>query len=402
LKGLKGLLGEGRGRLKLYDVLIGGQIAFTLFLLAAAGVFIRSHHETMMTGPGYETRSVLIPRLYLRNNPSLLPHSWRAFHDALTQRLQSVPGVQSVAYASAQPSFDPPEFVQIQFAGQPVRQATINHVSPEFFSVLGIPILRGRGLRETDSSCEKTDCRVVVSQEFVNEFLPADSPLGKTMRTPDGYTLDIVGVARDTSSVYHGQVDAPLIYSPWNPEAGFYSPLIRFKGDATAMTQAMTGALRQNYPGAAVAVQTIQSRIDLVVNGFWHLEVAVVILGVLAVLLAIIGIYGVVGFNVSRRSQEMGIRIAMGAQKVDIYEAVLRSNVLSIGMGILIGAMLMSAGAWVLSRAFARAPFMPLNASDPVVFATMPIVVIAVAVLAMFVPARRATACDAVEVLRQE
>jgi predicted permease len=385
------------------DLLIAGQVAASLFLLVGAGLFLRAHHQMMARGPGYDTRQVLIPSLSLRD-PREFPQSWRTFHSVLTQRLQAVPGVQSVAYASEQASSGEGEarVESVQLAGRSMRHVHINEVSPEFFATLGIPILGGRGLQETDSACGRTVCRVVVSEEFVKEFITTEDPLGVSLRTSKGATLEVVGVARDTSSALHGRPDSPLIYEPWAPDAEPYAPIVRFSGDAVAVGQAVTAMLRRSYPGAYLDVRTIQSEIDANLDGFWHLEVLTAILGGVAVTLAIIGIYGVISFTVTRRTQEIGVRVALGGQNTDIYAAVIKPNLRPIIVGMIVGESLALTGAWILSRVLERNPFMPMRPNDPVTFAAVPILIAAAALVACYVPARRASRVNPTIALRYE
>jgi predicted permease len=403
LKGRRNLLGGKGKEFSFRDLLIAGQVAASLFLLVGAGIFLRAHHQMIAVGPGYETRQVLIPSLSLRDSHEF-PQSWRRFHSMLTQRLQAVLGVQSVAYASGQPSNDEgePRIENVQLAGQATRQVHVNEVSPEFFATLDIPILGGRGLQETDSPCGRTVCQVVVSEEFVKEVMAPEDPLGMTLRTSKGATLEIVGVARDTSSALHGLPDSPLIYEPWAPDAGPYAPIVRFSGDSVAVGQAVTAALREDYPGAYVDVRTIQSEIDGNLNSFWHLEVLIAILGGVAVILAIIGIYGVISFAVSRRTQEIGVRVALGARNKDIYSTVIKSNVRPTVAGMIVGESLALTGAWILSRVLERNPFMPLRSNDPVAFMAVPILVATAALFACYVPARRAARVDPNVALKYE
>jgi predicted permease len=403
LKGRRNPLGGTGKGLSFRDLLIAGQVAASLFLLVSAGIFLRAHHQMIAAGPGYETRQILIPSLSLRDSHEF-PQSWRAFHRVLTQRLQAVPGVQSVAYASEQPSNSEgePNSENVQLAGRTMRHVHVNEVSPEFFATLDIPILGGRGLQETDSACGRTVCQVVVSEEFVKEVMASEDPLGRTLRTSKGDTLEVVGVARDTSSALHGRPDSPLIYEPWAPDAGLYAPIVRFSGDSVAVGQAVTRVLREGYPGAYVDVRTIQSEIDANLSGFWHLEVLIAILGGVAVALAIIGIYGVISFAVSRRTQEIGVRIALGARNKDIYCAVIKSNVRPIIAGMVVGESLALTGAWILSRVLERNPLMPLRSNDPVAFTSVPILVAAAALVACYVPARRAARVDPTVALKYE
>jgi predicted permease len=401
LKGCRRRLGGTTKGLSLGALLIAGQVAASLFLLVGAGLFVRAHQQMMAAGPGYETRQVLIPSLFLRD-PHVFPQSWRAFHNTLTQQLEAVPGVQSVAYANAQPSYNEPRPENVQFAGQAMSQVHLNEISPEFFATLGIPILRGRGLLETDSACGRSVCHVVVSEEFVKEVMPREDPLGKTLRSSNGAILEVVGVARDTSSALHGHADSPLIYAPWAPDAGPYAPLVRFSGKADIAWRAVATVLRENYPGAYVEVRTIQSWIDANLDGFWHLEVLIGILGGAAVTLAILGIYSVISFAVSRRTQEIGVRVALGARKIDVCRAVIQSCGRPIIAGMIVGESLAVTGAWILSRVLEGNPFMPLRSNDPVAFTVVPILVAAAALVACWVPARRAMRVDPMAALRYE
>jgi predicted permease len=403
LKGRRNLLGGTGKESSFRDLLIAGQVAASLFLLVGAGLFLRTHHQMIAASPGYETRQVLIPSLIFRDSHEF-PQSWRTFHGILTQRLHGVLGVQSVAYASEQPSNDEgePRSESVQLTGRTMRQVHLNEVSPEFFATLGIPILRGRGLQETDPACGKTACHVVVSEEFVRQVMLPEDPLGMTLRTSKGATLEVVGVARDTSSALHGRPDSPLIYEPWDPDAGPYAPIVRFSGDAVPVTQAVTAVLRESYQGAYLDVRTIQSEIDANLNGFWQLEMLIAILGAVAVTLAIIGIYGVVSFAVTRRTQEIGIRVALGARNRDIYGAVIKANVRPIIAGMTVGESLALTGAWILSRVLEHNPFMPMRSNDPAAFAATPILVAAAALVACYVPARRAASVDPTVALKYE
>jgi predicted permease len=403
LKGRRNLLGGCGVIFPFRDLLIAGQVAASLFLLVGAGLFLRTHHQMIVASPGYETRQVLIPSLFLRDTHEF-PQSWRTFHSMLTQRLQAVPGVQSVAYASEQPSNGEgePRSEHVQLAGQTIHRVNVNEVSPELFTTLGIPILVGRGLQETDSPCGRSVCQVVVSEEFVKKVTAPEDPLGMTLRTSKGATLEIVGVARDTSSALHGLPDSPLIYEPWAPDAGPYAPIVRFSGDSIAVGQAVTAVLRAGYPGAYVDVRTIQSEIDGNLSGFWHLEVLIAILGGVAVTLAVIGIYGVISFAVSRRTQEIGVRVALGARNKDIYSAVIKSNLRPIVAGMVVGESLALTGGWILSRVLEHNSFMPLRSNDPVAFTAVPILVAAAALFACYVPARRAARVDPTVALKYE
>ena len=177
---------------------------------------------------------------------------------------------------------------------------------------------------------------------------------------------------------------------------------MRFSGDAEAVWRAVAVVLRENYPSAYVEVRTIQSWIDSNLNGMWRDEVLITILGGVALTLAIIGIYGVISFAISRRTQEIGVRVALGARDSDIYGTVIKSSARPIFAGMIAGEFLALTGAWILSRLLERNPFAPLRSNDPIAFTVVPILVATVALVACYVPARRAMRVDPMVALRYE
>jgi predicted permease len=402
LKGRRNLLGGARGGARLRGLLIGAQVALSFVLLAGAGLCVRTYLRMSATDPGFETRQILAIWHWRLNQAEPLEYGY-AFYRSFAQRVEGLPGVQGVAYSRRMPFYpgNPPQ-VQLQTGGQGLRQAELNSVSPNYFTALGIPIVRGRALGEADPHCGMGSCPVVISQRLAREFWPGANPLGQTLRTPQGAVLEVVGVARDTSSRQVGGADSPLIYLPWNPDDGSYIPLVRFAGEAAELSRAAIITFRELMPGAGAEAWTLQSRIDLFVESFRRMELLVGLLGALAVALAVIGIYGVVSFAVSQRTKELGIRIALGARSRDIYSTILKTGVRPIVVGLLIGLLL----AWAMASALARsilqsAPF-KLDSLDPLAFAGAAALLAAVAVAAMIGPARRATRVDPMLALREE
>jgi hypothetical protein len=279
----------------------------------------------------------------------------------------------------------------------------MNWVSPGFFATLGIPIVRGRALREVDPPCGRDGCSVIVSEELARRFWPGGDPIGKELRNPRGARFEVVGVARDVVTQHIGMQDDPMIYLPWVPNEGpvYYSPLVRFTGDGAAMAHAVTAAIRAMSPELSIEARTIQSWMDENLEMFRKLETLTTLLGGIAVALAVMGIYGVVSFAVSQRTKEVGIRIALGARKRDIYGAVLGAGARPIASGLLVGLSLGLAGASALARGLQNAP-VAVNTHDPFTFAAAATLLVAVALAAMLGPARRATRVDPMLALREE
>lgn len=402
LKGRRSFFGNATGSMRLRGLLVGAQVAMSFTLLVGTGFFIRTYRQMATADPGFNTRQVFTTRQWLRDQ--VPPQgSWAAFHRTQAQQIETLPGVQSVAYASRLP-FAPggPPTVTLQFSGQAARQVAYNVISPEFFTTLGIPLASGRAFQESDPFCGKA-CPVVVTQELARQFWPGQNPLGQTLQLSRGELLEVVGVARDTSTQRIGEPDEPLIYFRWNPNAGPLAPLVRFTGDEGTLALAVTAKVRETVPSAEVKTETVQAAIDFQLENVRKYGTLIVILGALAVFLAVIGIYGVVSFAVSQRTKEMGIRIALGAQNRDIYGAVLACSVRPIAVGLLIGIALAFGAGTALSRMLRmlRAPF-AMNAYDPLAYVIAAILFLTVALVAMVGPARRAVNVDPMAALREE
>ncbi len=401
LKGRQPLFGGARGASWLRSLLIGAQVASSLVLLIGAGLFTRAYQRMSGAAPGYETRQVISARMYAQGNVPARG-SRPGFNRALAQRLEALPGVQSVAFANQQPLAGAGLF-DVQIPGQATRKVAMNRVSPGFFDTLGIPIVRGRAPREGDSPCGREACSVIVSEELAQRFWPGADPIGKELRNPRGYRYEVVGVARDVATQSVGRPDDPMIYLPWFPNDGpiYYSPLVRFTGDGAAMAHAVTGAIRAMSPELSIEARTIQSWMDEHLEMFRKLETLTALLGAMAVALAVMGIYGVVSFAISQRAKEIGIRIALGASKRDIYGAVLGAGARPIASGLLLGLSLALAGASALARGLQNAPF-AMNTHDPFAFTAAAALLAAVALAAMLGPARLATLVDPIQALREE
>jgi predicted permease len=404
IKGRQSMPGGGKGSW-LYGLLIGAQVALSFFLLCGAGLFVSVAQKAASFDPGFETRQALEAGLYVQRT-GMEPRDWDDLYRALTDRITAMPGVQSVAY-SYRFLFSRGSWVDdVQTPGQPLRQAEINSVSSNYFATLGIPIVSGRAISENDPPCEKatgrTICAVVISQRLAREFWPGANPLGQTLRTPQGYTFEIVGVARDVSSVKMGGLDGPLIYPPLSLNSSYPPhPIVRFSGDGAALARAIAAAVRELAPELVVEVETIESTREERTKDIWRQTRLVVVLSAMALILAVIGIYGVVAFAVSRRTKEMSIRIALGAGSKDVYRAVLGASGRPIAIGLSIG-LAMSVATWSAVAPLLRDVEFIVNVLDPIIYAMTAILLVGAALAAMLGPARRATRVDPMMVLRNE
>src|SRR5215813_7449029 len=398
---LKGRQSTPSGGSWIRGLLIGAQVALSFVLLFGAWMAVRTIQKMYGANPGFETRRTLIVQMYIRDR-SAEQRSWPARRRMLTARLEALPGVQSVAYASRR-LFDYRSMFGVQVPGRAMRQVAMNWVTPNFFTTLGIPIVSGRAFGEGDPSCGMGGCPVVVSQKLAREFWPDADPLGKTFRDFRGNTLEVVGVARDVSTQRLGAPDEPVIYAKWNPNAGpeVHQPFVRFSGDEAAITRAVSGAIHETAPEFSLVVRTVQTMIDRTIEFIGKLGLLVTILGAIAVILAVIGIYGIVSFAVAQRTKEIGVRIALGAENSHIYGAILGSSARPVALGLLFGLGLTAAASSALSQILRTAP-LAVNLRDPINYAITAFLLAAVAMAAMLAPARRATKVDPMIALRCE
>jgi putative ABC transport system permease protein len=387
---------------RLYGILIGSQVALSLFLLIGTVLFVRTTRHAWSFGPGFETRQVLWTQLYPPANRE--QHSWGSFHRTVTEQLSSLPGVQSVAWSHWFPLFVNSSRLNLRSPDQPLRRVAFNTVSANYFSTLEIPIISGRALRDDDFPCDRGGvCSVVVSQLLAREFWPGEaSPLGKRLQTLEGNTYEVVGVVRDISSTRLGGLDDPMIYFPWNPSGERpANPFVRFAGDQAATARAVTAAIRSIAPGLPVEAATVHTVREHVLEGLGNIVQLIVFLCAIAVILAIAGIYGVIGFAVSRRTREMGIRLALGAGSMDIYRAVLSTSGRPVAVGLL-GGLALSVAAFAAIAPLFRNIEIAIDVWDPVNYAIAVVLLAAAALAAVLGPARRATKIDPLAALRQD
>ena len=404
LKGAGGIFGSRRSRT--HGLLVGAQVAMSLVLLVGAGLFVRAELTTFRANPGFETRHVL--QFSARTPmPPYTPASSAAFYRTLEQRLRALPGVQSVAFASA-PPFSSEEGGgprdELLLPGQAKGAGTkagVNVVSPEYFAALGIPIVRGRSFRSGEAPAEGAVSPIVISEALARTLWPGRDPLGQLVQGTDGAAFEVAGIARDVDAQRLGAVDGPAFYRLRDPRSYGDSILVRFQGDAPAMQEEVRTLIHGMDREMLPRVQTLQSVMDDFAEIFWRMARMVLLLGAVAIVLAVVGIYGVVAFSVSRRTREMGIRMALGATRADIVRSVMASGVRPIILGLIAGMALSITGAGALAQGLRATP-VGLNVRDPIPYLAVALLLTLTALAAMFLPALRAGRADPSSALRQE
>jgi len=408
------LLKEGaRGasaRSGLRNILVVAQVAAALILLAGAGLLMRSFYEIEHVDAGFEPEHLMTMRLapaafkYAGHDAML-----REFVHGILVNIAALPGVQSAAVSSDIPLLGNPVYI-MRFEGRPPVEpstaplANYFAVTPGYFETMGMRILRGRGITDRDTA--DSPQVVVVNQTLVDRYFPGQDPIGKRLEiafaTPPKWR-EIVGVAADVHTQGLDQDTPVQVYAAYNQkpifiQLGSLTVLARTTQDPGLVGAAMKSAILKIdrsqpvyavQPMTEVVSQSIaQRRFSLVLLAFFAAS---------ALFLAALGIYGVMSYTVAQRTGEIGIRMALGAQESQVLMLVQRQGLALVLIGLGIGL----AGALALTRLMTALLFR-VQATDPITFVLVAVVLIAVSLAACLVPARRAAKVDPIVALRYE
>ena len=384
----------------LHSLLVVTQVTLSLVLLAGAGLFLRSLWKLQAIDKGFKGDNVLAMSL----NMELQGYDrvrGASFYPAVLENLSSLPGVQSVSLASALPVTAGGS--RVQLSANETRPAVneeismdIVSISPRFFETTGLPLLRGRDFRQIDN--EKSTQVMIVNDTMAKKFWPDSDPVGRTFNEGQT-TFEVVGVARDTK--YRNLREAPRM-TFYQPLAQSYRPsmnlLVRTGGEPSQIMPSVRARLKTIEP--ALTVFNIRTLFEHV-GGSLYVErmesLLLTVFGALALTLTAIGIYGVVTYSVAQRTREVGIRMALGAQKKDVLKMVLAQGVALVAWGAVIGLI----ACYWLSR-LVSSQLYGVSAYDPATLISVVVVLIVVALLATYIPARRATKVDPLVALRYE
>jgi putative ABC transport system permease protein len=394
----------------LRQILIAAQVAVSLILLTFAGLLLRSLWNLERSPTGMSTENVLTETVALAayRYPQLTQQI--AFLTALKTRLRNIPGVTSVAISDSlppagqmrstlltavEPEGRPP---MPEGTGGPVAWRA---VSPEFFSILSVPIVRGRAFEAQDEP--PSEHPMILDETLARRLFPNEDPIGKRIRLfrQEAPWRTVVGVAADVRN--NGVIEGsdPQFYLPWeNDPVEFLSNaqiLVRTPLDANAVATWMREATKEQDATLPVTIERMSTRVEKLAERPRFNAVLLSLFAAMGVALAAIGIYGVVGFLVARQTQEIGVRMALGASPQNILGMVLWN----IGRWTIVGAAAGLLGAWFCARLMSSLLF-EVGAHDPLPLAIAVLLLFAVAFLAAYIPARRATQIDPLIALRYE
>ncbi|MDE3136355.1 MAG: ABC transporter permease [Acidobacteriota bacterium] len=402
LKGSGGGMASPVARGRLRESLVVLEVALAVVLLAGAGLLLRSFGKLVSVPLGFEPQGVLMASVNLSAAGYKTPQEWRSFTSTALQRLRGQPGVLQAAVATSSPTSGMRMALTFSIPGRPespdeVLVADFRAVSPGFFGLMHIPLLRGRAFLDTDTATAAHVC--VVDQAFVARYFPNEDPLTKQLRTGMPPALcQIVGVVGNVVSDTLSKAPGPSIYVPFD-QAPFFAPsfLVRGAGGPAAMVPILREqlyALNSALPVAPVEMTDLLSR-SLAQQRFR--TTLVTLFAILAILLAAVGISGVLGYSVSRRTREIGVRMALGATPREVLRLVVGEGFRLVAIGAVLGAV----AALGLTR-FMRTLLYGISPADPVTYVGVALVLLFVAFGACALPAFRAAQVDPTVALRYE
>ena len=409
--------GSSKHQMKISRTLVSSEIALSLVLLIGAGLLLRSFWHLIEVRPGFDPHGVVTAKIWLAvpndptKDPYQTPEKRAAFHREVLRRIRGLAGIEAAAVGS--PNSLPMSSVHFQLRftiesmaadSERAPVAEIVGASPDYFPLLKTPVMRGRNFGEEDDSARQRVA--IVNETLARKYWPDGDAVGQHIRlggvrpqSPNAGWITIVGVSGDIKSEGLDAATAPRIYLPVNQSPSYAMVVyLRTNADPGPLGDSLRREVQSIDP--SIPVFGVLTMDEVVAKYLEQRRFALELLGVfasVAMLLASIGIYGVMAYTFSQRTNEIGIRMAMGAQRSDILKIAVNEGAMIVVFGVTAGL----AGSFVLTR-FLQAMLFDVKPTDPITFAAIPGILAAVALLACFIPARRATRVDPLVALRHE
>jgi putative ABC transport system permease protein len=393
-------------------VLVVSEVALALVLLVGAGLLLKSFSRLREFNLGFRSEGLLTAKIQLPGSKYPEDNQLRAFHRQLFERLQNTPGVESAGGITSVFLSKTPNSTSFSIEGRPAFlpgqrvELPFDSITPNYFQVMGTPIVKGRAFNDQDT--EKSTRVVIINETMVRRFFPDVDPLGKRIKYGDleepedrSPWFTIVGVVADTRRTGFESEVRPETFLPITQDTPARLTLV-----VRAAGQADPAALAASVRNAVQAIDPDQPVFDIKTMNEWVSETIaqrrlnMILLGtfaLVALLLASVGIYGVMSYSVTQRTHEIGIRMALGAQRSDVLKMILGQGMALTLIGIGIGL----AGALFLTRLMSSLLF-AVSAVDPLTFIAVSVLLAIVSLLACYIPARRAMKVDPMVALRYE
>jgi putative ABC transport system permease protein len=394
----------GRVRQRLRSMLVTVEVGLSVALLVSAGLLLRSFWRLQDVNPGFKPDHLLTMRINLpRNRYPQNPQAW-GFHRRLIEEASALPGVESVAITSLVPMSGGGTAGEVRVEGRPAADGTQSSadwriVSPGYFRTMGIP-LRGREFEDRDNNDAQQV--TIISEEMARRYWPGEDPIGKlvTLMSFGNKPFTVVGVAGNVRTQSLESDSAPMTYvatpfaASWNP----MNIVIRTGGEPTAQVSAIRSTIGSIDPNIPIYdVRTVDELLSSSLGSRRFTMFLLAVFAGVALLLACVGLFGVMAYLVSQRTHEIGVRLALGARPGDVFRLVIGRGMALASVGSALGL----GGAWAIGR-FLESMLYQIKPTDPMTLAIAPIVLMAVALLACYVPARRAMKVDPMVALRYE
>ena len=400
-----GLTASARRRTIGRNALVVGQVALSLVLLVAAGMLLDGFRKALALNPGFRTDHIMLME-FDTSFVRYTPEQSRQFYHDLMDRVRALPGVRSAALGGAVPLSNNqsgetviPEGYQFP-KGQESVSLMASSVDERYFGVLQTPIVRGRAFTANDKA--DSPRIAIVNEAFAAKYWPGQDPIGKRLRLDDakGPVSEVVGVAKTGRYGFIAEPPTSYVYFPYlqNPKSRM-NIFVETYGDPAAIAgplREVVHSLNPDQPiyNARTFANFYQQRAVSIVLLILQLVVG---MGLLGLTLALVGLYGLIAYSVSRRTQEIGIRMALGAQRTNVVRMVLRQGFMLSMVGIVIGFAVSLAVRGIIAQGF-----IGLGSLNPAVLAIVPLALLVVTMAACYLPARRASLVDPIRALRYE
>ena len=400
--------GESRNRRRARSFLAVAEISLAMVLLVTAGLLLRSFARLTSVSPGFDAQHIVKADISLPQFKYSTPQQWTAFSEELLARIQSDPGLQDTAVVVPRPIADLNVKLPFDIVGNPPsskgasRTASYVSVSPDYFRVMEIPLLAGRAFNQHDvSSAPRVS---IISEAMARLYFPNQDPLGRqiTFGFPQGSagkTREIVGIVGDVRDESLGKNPGPMMYVPFDQEPLWGANLVV---KSTLSTSSVAAAIRQEVQkiDKDLPVTDVARMPDVIQASVAAPRFRTFLLGLfagMALVLAATGIFGVISYSVSRRTNEIGIRVALGASTKTILGMILRETLLLTFAGLTVGLPCALAASRLLGHMLFN-----VSANDPATLVAVAFCLVGVAGMAGYIPARRAMRVDPMVALRYE
>jgi putative ABC transport system permease protein len=402
--GRGGSAGSARHRLR--NILVTAEVSLAVVLLAGAGLMVRGFRSMVDTGQKLDPSTLLTMRLAITDNKYHEPHQRVAFYREVLERISPLPGVKSATAVSALPYSDHSSGRIFTIEGRQMEPSQLPSgmyqvASPSYFQTLHIPVRAGRLLRESDGA--DAPKVAVISDRMAQRWWKNESPIGKHIRIggidSKNPWLTIVGVVGDMVHNPYDREPRRTLYVPYQQAPALFMDIgVRTRGDPLRVAPAVTAAIRAvDREQPITDMHTMERAIHNRSIGLNYMAVLMGIFGVMALVLSAVGLYGVMAYLVSEQTHEIGIRMALGAERQNVLTMIFRRGMWTVAVGLVIGMP----AAWMLARLMASLIF-GVTANDAATFVSIPLALIGTAALAIYVPARRAMKIDPIVALHYE